>query len=145
MKSDVKFEIIEHTADAAIKAYGAGLEDLFSHAAEGLYALALPYYPELAGQRRSLKLNADSPEELLVSFLNELNFFLLVQRRLLFPFEDLQIKRSAGKYHLSCQAFETELSSDLMKRMQEIKAVTYHQLKIEKDDYGYRVTVIFDL
>ncbi len=145
MKSAIKFESVEHTADAALKVYGSSLNSLFAHAAEGMYALILSQFPKFANQISSFKVSAGSLEELLVSFLAELNFFLTVKQRLLFPFEELQITNHDGAYHLYCRAQVTDIPSALLNKIREIKAVTYHQLKIVKEDNGYSVTIVFDL
>lgn len=145
MKSVIKFEHVEHTADAAIRAYGNTLEELFAHAAEGMFAMALPEFPETGNQWRSLVVESNSMEELLVSFLNELNYMLITERRLLFPFKELQIGENDQTCHLSCRAQETEISAMLLGKMQEIKAVTYHQLKIQNKDNRFITTIVFDL
>ena len=38
----IPFEILEHTADIGLKAYGPTIEELFVNAAIGLQELALP-------------------------------------------------------------------------------------------------------
>ena len=38
---DKEFEIIEHTADVGIRAYGANMQEAFANAAKGLFSLII--------------------------------------------------------------------------------------------------------
>jgi len=145
MKSPEKYKFIEHTADAALKVYGSSLNQLFIHAAEGMFALIMPQFPEPSKRLLSIELSAISAEELLVAFLNELNFFLIVRHRLLFPFKELQITRAGGAFNLYCRAQVAHMTPRELAKIQEIKAVTYHQLSIKSDREGYWATLVFDL
>ncbi|GAJ13288.1 unnamed protein product, partial [marine sediment metagenome] len=68
-----EFEILEHTADIGIAAYGKTKKEVFINAAKGMFEI-------IAGESRNLKenfydkikLEADNPEGLFFAWLNEL-------------------------------------------------------------------------
>jgi SHS2 domain-containing protein len=72
----VKFEILEHTADQAIRAYGADLRELIESAAAGMLALLYAEPPPEAGQYLDLDVEAEAPDLLLHHCLRELLYLL---------------------------------------------------------------------
>ena len=70
------FEVLEHTADVGLKAYGATLPELFVNAARGMIALALEPQEVRPAQCRPLAARGEDLEELLVHFLSEILYAL---------------------------------------------------------------------
>ena len=64
-----EFEILEHTADAGVRAQGLTREAVFENAAQGFYALALRNQPPAAMEKLSFHFQAENLESLLVRFL----------------------------------------------------------------------------
>ena len=135
------YEIIEHTADVGVKAFGASLSDCFAHAAEGMFNLITDSSSIAEKGEYQLKLQADDLEQLLVDFLSEL-LFLHSSRNLVF-----------GSFTVSIDEEDAELSAsikgesfDLKKHHCgiEIKAVTYHMLQVHADSPLF-VQVLFDI
>jgi len=81
------FEIIEHTADVGIIAYGLDLKQTFSNAALGLFSLITE--PDLTRDilQRDLELSAIDKENLLVTWLNELIYMFDVEHIIFKRFE----------------------------------------------------------
>jgi SHS2 domain-containing protein len=67
------FEVLEHTADLGIRAWGGSTPEAFEQAARGLSEVMGLHVPG-PGTRRVLTLKADDVEGLLVGLLNELLF-----------------------------------------------------------------------
>ncbi|MBU0896652.1 MAG: archease, partial [Candidatus Omnitrophica bacterium] len=65
------FEFIEHTADIGVRVYGKSLEDLFQNCAQTLFSLLIDHKPAEKIEERII-LEAETQEELLVTWLNEL-------------------------------------------------------------------------
>ncbi|MFQ6039385.1 MAG: archease [Candidatus Poribacteria bacterium] len=137
-----KYEIIDHTADLGIHAYGETLPELFENVALGM----LESIAELDSidEKRELEINAqgDTLEDLLVAFLGE----LLFQHEV----EDILFKRveilKFNKDNLSAVAYGEEKNPQKHIIYTEIKNVTYHQLKVKKlSDNKWETLVIFDL
>ena len=64
-------ELIEHTADVGIKAWGPSLADAFEHAVWGLVDV-LGAHAERVDEKRVITLTATDREALLIDLLNEL-------------------------------------------------------------------------
>ena len=85
---------------------------------------------------RELDVSAHDSESLLVSFLNEILFLGEVEG-IGFDKFDLKLHEGAlvGELH----------GAPLMHQEKEIKAVTYHNLSIQKTQQGLRVNIVFDV
>ena len=137
----MKFEFFDHTADLGAHVYGATKEELFQNAAAALYHALGEFKLKGDGKTEFLKLKADTPEELLVEFLSEL-LFRFDARGLLFDQIEIQ-ELKPGYLAAKIEGAEVNLADS--EPNYEIKAVTYHQAKIEPSDDGWRATVIFDV
>lgn len=136
-----KFEIINHTADTGIIAYGKTLIELFENAASGMFKIITDTKKVRPQHTVIFKLDAPNYEELLVSWLRELLYKHNTQESL---FSEFKIK-NLSQTNLRAEAKGEKLDISQHKLDTEIKAVTYHQLKIEKKDNFWRVQVIFDV
>lgn len=139
-----EFEIIDHTADIGIVAYGKTKREVFINTAKGMFEI-------IAGENRNLKenfydkikLEAESLEDLLIAWLNELLYISEVKLVILNKFKikelfDYQIKAEVGG---------TKINHLSIRIKKEIKAVTYHRLEFKKDEESglWRAQVIFDI
>lgn len=139
-----EFEIIDHTADIGIVAYGKTKREVFINAAKGMFEI-------IAGENRDLKenfydkikLEAKSLEDLLIAWLNELLYISEVKLVILNKFKikelsDGQIKAEVGG---------TKINHLSIRIKREVKAVTYHRLEIKKDEESglWRAQIIFDI
>ena len=136
------FSIVEHTADAGIDCWADSLDELFRAAAEGLRFILLGDIPAGESAARKLELNADSPEALIREWLAEL-LYLFESEGLVFgscEFEYLDDLRLVA--NLKGEIYD----SARHKLLTEVKAVTWHGLKVERGADGiYKARVIFDL
>jgi len=134
------FEIIDHTADVAIAAYGADLKKAFANAALGMFSIITDL--DIVNEKviRDVEVTSEDMKDLLVSWLNELLFICEVDKILFkrFDISELSDTRMLAK----CYGEKINLKRHKIKT--EIKAVTYHMLKIEEDN-GIRVQVLFDI
>lgn len=133
------FELRDHTADVLAECSGGSFKELVESAMHALYAVAVASSEPGAVESRLLRFYAYSNEEFLVRWLQELNYFLDVDRFIAtsFTFE----KPDDDCYLTTVTGFRaTELV-----RETEVKAVTYHDLKVECGPKGLRVGILFDL
>jgi len=140
-----QFETIEHTADLGIIVYGDTLPELFRNAAFGMFSLITSLDNVKEKFRISISIDAHDHEELLVTFLNELQYYYSTKKVIFKRFEIFNL----GETHLDANisgeeiADRTGASSGILH---DIKAATYHQLKIEKTPgSGYKTRIIFDV
>ncbi len=134
------FEIINHTADVGIIAYGADVSQAFANAARALFSLIteLDVVEEIL--HRDIELTAPDEESLLVEWLNELIC--------LFDTENIVFKRfDVTKFNntqLKARSYGEEVDNSKHRLKTGVKAATYHMLKVDKGD-GCRVQVLFDI
>lgn len=138
---DKNYELIEHTADIGIKVKGNDLKELFRNAAAAMFdIIAEKKEPEVKKQAEiKIEQKADNLEELFVNWLNEL-LSLSATKELIFS--DFQINK-VDKNTLQALAIGEDIKN--YKVNTEIKAATYHELKLEQTKTGWQAQVIFDV
>ncbi len=132
------FEEVDHTADRAIVARGASLQELFENAARGMNAI-LGFRPDpgAAPEARRIALEAVDAEGLLVSWLSELAFLAETES---LGFERFGFERFSPTA-LAATAFGRKAAA--MEKL--IKAVTYHDLAIRREGGIYTARIVFDV
>jgi len=135
------FEIIDHTSDIGVVAYGIDIKQLFANAALGLFSLIAELDDIKEDVRRDLKLMAEDAEVLLVEWLNELIYIFDVEHIIFKKFEIDELTSN----QIRARCFGEKIKPGQYKLKREIKAATYHMLRINKDSSGYQVQVIFDI
>ncbi len=136
-----RFEILDHTADVGIIAYGADVEEVFSNAGLALFSLITE--PETVEQKShvKLKVRGNGRDGLLVEWLNELIYFFDA-KQLLFSRFDIE-SLTQNELQATCCGERFDPKKHRIKR--GVKAATYHMLKLDKNDHGYKAQVIFDI
>ena len=127
---------IPHSADLALEVWSSSLPGLFTQAARGLYDLMQISGANRMVAKREINLKEIDLDNLLVSFLNEL-LADIQQNKSSYNQMDLVID------HYSLKGKLTGKKIGGFNR--EIKAVTYHELKIVKKGSGYKTKIIFDI
>lgn len=136
---------IDHTADIAIQVEGSDEEDLFHTAAQAWLEVVLLDLVNAGHERINLSLSADSLDELLVDFLNELNYLLFTRYWIPGGIDRIKIGKENGTYHLDATVTGEPLDEKRHHIQVEIKAVTYHQMKIERKGNALKTIVVFDI
>ena len=139
-----EFEILEHTADIGIIAYGNTKKEVFINAAKGMFKI-------IDGENKNLKenfydkikLEADDMEGLLFAWLNEL---LYIGETRLVILNKFQINELSD-FQIKAEVEGIKINPPSVKIEKEIKATTYHRLEIKKDEESglWRAQVIFDV
>jgi len=133
-----KFDIIDHTADVGIKAFGKSANELFENAAKGMFHLIQGGSQVEAVETHYIQLENRELDELLVDWLSELNF-LHQTEMVLFSEFNVQIEEDG----LQAEVKGERLDNDIHKVQMEIKAVTYHMLDVNLEK-GF-AQVLFDI
>ena len=135
------FEIIDHTADIGIVAYGADIKQVFANAALGLFNLMADLGNLKEDTKREIELSAEDVEVLLVEWLNELIYISDVEHIIFKRFEINELSNT----QLRAICFGEKIKSGQHKLKREIKAATYHMLRLNKENGSYKVQIIFDI
>jgi SHS2 domain-containing protein len=134
------FEILDHTADVGIIAYGADLRQAFANAARGLFSLITELDDVEEVLHRDIELTASDEESLLVAWLNELVYHFDTESIIFKRFDISQLNNT----HLKARGYGEKVDSSRHKLKTGVKAATYHMLKVDKNN-GFRVQVLFDI
>ncbi len=135
-----RFAFLDHTADIGLRVYGVSLPKLFENAAHGMYSqLNAPVENEISF-RKTITVEGADNESLLVQWLNELIYYSFSERVIMTAYEIKKL--SAGK--LVAEAWGRKLLRGETFPI-EIKAVTYHDIKIRQTKTGYTTKIIFDV
>ena len=139
-ESDQKagFELLEHTGDAKMRAWAGTPTELFVRAAMGMmnYLFGDAVAQAQAEQTEVIRVDASDREALLVDWLSEL------------------LCRTATEYHayvgfrvieLTDRRLVARVSTVSAQAINDIKAVTHHELSIRKRNGGWEANVVFDI
>jgi SHS2 domain-containing protein len=137
------YNFIDHTADIAVKVSADSLEELFITSAKALLACTAEEISFRSTEKKRLNLNEYSSEELLVSFLNELNFFFSSKKWLLRNIEKIKIEEYENIWQLKTECTGSSEVDYIPK--DEIKAVTFHQMEIKFSRDIYETIIVFDI
>jgi SHS2 domain-containing protein len=135
------FELLEHTADVGVVAYGSTLAEAFVHAAEGMYSVMVNLDGVREEEERSAAVEAHDWPSLLVAWLSELVYFSDVDGLLFKRFEIEEMK----PHSLRATAYGEKVDRQRHELGAGVKAITRHMLEVGEDNDGYRVQVLLDI
>ncbi len=138
-----RYEILEHTADIAIKIIAQNYISLFEYAPVALYSVIgdIVIDKNIETKRETITLKADSWEELLHDWLTEILYYFEVRELIVKQCNFSVLKPEYLESDLKLGKIDIRKS----KISREIKAITYHNLKIEQKDNLIEANVILDI
>ena len=134
------FEILNHTADVGIIAYGADMSQAFANAARALFSLITDLDDVEEVVHRDIELTSTDEESLLVEWLNELIYQFDTEGIIFKRFDITQLNST----RLKARSYGEKVDKSKHKIKIGVKAATYHMLKVDKGD-GCKVQVLFDI
>ncbi len=135
------YELFEHTADIGIHVESTDLNSLFADAGCGLFAIITETVDEIQCEKAvELQVAGADKAYLMVDWLAELLISFELDRLLLRKFE-VQV----GESGLTATAFGETVDFLRHNLTHEVKAITYHGLKVERTDQGWAADVIVDI
>ncbi len=133
-----KFETISHSADLRFKVFGDDLKDIFQNAVLLLALISVAELPLKLNIKKELTIDALDKESLLVDFLNEILTKMQVNKAV---YPEAQII-SLNENKISAVIFGAPIN----RFKEEIKAVTYYRVKINKNKEGlFETDLLFDI
>jgi len=135
------YELFEHTADLGLRVSADSLEELFVDAARGLLAMLVADPKSVRPlTAKSISVSAEEPAFLLFDWLSELLYAFETDKLLLAEFE---LAIEGGKLAATCHGEAMDESRHRMEH--EVKAITYHGLRLEQTASGWFAEVIVDI
>ncbi len=135
------YRVLDHTADYMVEVAAEGKPELFSEAARALFDIITDLETVEPRESVSLSVEAESSEELLVSWLTELLFLYEDQGWLFSRFDP----RLVGDHRFEAEAWGEKLDPERHPIDREVKGVTYHRMALVRQGKLLKTTIVFDL
>lgn len=171
MEDDKKYRLINHTADLGIEVYGEGLQELFSNAGFALFDIMTDISKVKETTKKVITVEGNDLEQLMVNWLNELLYLYDVEGMLFkgFDVQEVESKKviraevigpSEGKiiknsltntlplvtrHYLKALIAGECYDPDRHVIETAVKAATYHQIQVVKENDRWRARIIIDL
>lgn len=136
-----KYELIDHTADVGVKAFGKTLPEAFENAAIAMFDIITDNSEIESVGQYNIELDSTDLEQLLVDFLSEL-LYLNSAKNIVFGFFKVNLDEKKNK--LTAVVCGEKFNISKHKIGAEIKAVTYHMLEV-RNKKPIHVQVLFDI
>ena len=135
------YEVFEHTADLGLRVRAADLETLFSEAGKGLVSLIVANLDAVQPvHEKSFVLPPDEFDVLLFDWLSELLYTFETEH---FVSADCRVELSKQGLYATCRGEPFDRTRHIVDH--EVKAITYHDLLVEKSGSGWLAEVIVDI
>lgn len=141
MERDRLYRIIDHTADIAIELVAVDRPGVFVRGALAMFDLMYGLESIAKKESRLIVVQGDTPEDLLVAWLNEVLYVHAVDRLMFSGFTDANLSESS----FSARGLGEKFDAKIHKGEMEIKAATYHGLKLVRRGRGWTARIIFDV
>lgn len=137
------WETFEHTADIGLRITGATLDELFAEAGRALFHVLIENADEIRAEEMvEFQLHSEDHAYLLVDWLRELLYLFDAQHLVLSQFE---VHVNERRPVLSAHCRGEKLDWERHRPGTEVKAITYHNLKLEKQGDLWIAEVILDI
>ena len=134
-------KFVNHTADAGIAVEAPDLVRLFERSARGMFFVMADVAAARTTETSRICIDAPDRMALLVRWLSELNYRHVTEHRIFSKFEVVALTEQHLEADVSGEVFDPARHTIFT----EIKAVTFHDLRLERDGYGWKAQIIFDL
>ena len=135
------YETFDHTADLGLRVRAADLDMLFAEAAEALFATVVEDLNAVEPREAMpVRVSGTDLAYLLFDWLKELLYRFDAEHRVFRRFEV-----AVGPDGLSGTAWGEPYDPERHPLSHEVKAITYHGLRVEPSDGGWLAEVIVDI
>jgi len=134
------YELIDHTADVGIRAWGESLAEVFAQAALGMFSFISDLESVQERESREVVVEGADREVLLVAWLNELVYLFGVEGLLFRRFDVLEMEDT----RIRARCHGERLDQARHSVTAEVKSATYHMLEVKRNDL-WHARVILDI
>ena len=143
------FEFLEHTADVLVRAYGATIEEALANVALGMFEIMTDtsrVEPKIAVDVRVCGYDL---ENLVYRWLEELLYYHDVHGYVFSKFEITPLSEDIVEGDkmicINARVYGEVFDRDKHEPRTVVKAVTYHNMRIQKHDHEWSIDVVFDI
>jgi SHS2 domain-containing protein len=135
------YETFEHTADLGLRVRAVDLPTLLAEAGKGLASMIVANLDEVRlVEERKIEIDGADQDYLVFDWLSELIYVYETQHLVLCDFD---VKLT--EFGLVANARGERLDPQRHVLDHEVKAITYHELKLEETSVGWLLEVIVDI
>ena len=136
-----RFRILEHPADIGFEAFGSTREEVFANAARALFHLILDLDSVEPRTEVAVQVEGADPASLLVNWLSELLYLNDAEGWL---FSEFEVERLDDR-SLAARARGEKFDRTRHRAKSQVKAITYHQLKLERAAGSWHARIYVDI
>ncbi len=140
-----KFEWIDHPADIGFRAFGEDLEEAFENAAFALADIIAEVEKVEDEERIDISLSSEDLEALLYDWIDHFIYLYDAKSFIASKFVVEKISKTDEGYELEAEAFGEKYDREKHGQGTEVKAMTYHMMKIEDKPGQTYVQLIVDI
>jgi SHS2 domain-containing protein len=135
------YRIIEHTADTGFEVWGATRAEVFAAAARAFFAIMWQISAPQTGEPQAIEVAGGDPGELLVNFLEEFLYLYDAKGLVCTRVEVDSLEENRVRARAWLQKFNATEDQELLG----VKAVTYHQLFIGRENKRWTARIFLDI
>ncbi len=139
------FELLPHTADVLVKAWGDSLEEAFGYAALGMFEVMTDTSKVACKEEREVEVEGIDVENLLYNWLEELIIIFDSESLLVSNANVKKIWNEDGVWKLKAKICGESYDPERHESRALVKAATYHMMKIWKEDGKHFVQFVVDI
>jgi len=138
------YEYLEHTADLFFRSYGKNLGECYTNAARAMFSALVDSHSVDPVIKRTLFLEANDLPALMHDYLSEI-LFLFETEGMVFRDFDVSVEQKGAINKLSATLSGEKFNKKKHIILTDIKAVTYHDLKVEEQKGQWVAEVLCDI
>jgi SHS2 domain-containing protein len=139
--NDAGFIVLDHPADLGLEAWGSSLCEAFCQAAQGLMSIICDPDTVVVVERRMVRIEGGDFEQLLFRWLAEILYLYDGQQFVSRSFKITRLESTLLEAEVGGARCEPTTQTSRM----DVKAVTYHQLRVSEAPDRCSVTVYLDI
>lgn len=145
-----KFETLEYISDVKLKVYGKNIKEVFMNAAEGMFSLITDIKKIKKIIKKDIKININEKvdiEDMLIIWLGKLLFLNEVDGMVFAEFYIDELTNNDDGSVVVASATGDKIDLEKHEILLQIKAPTYHNLSICRDDKTgiFTTEIVFDV
>jgi len=137
----MRYTLIDHTADFGIHVFGKDEKSLFENAGLALFELMVDAGNPGECSRRMVNVEGSDWPDLMVNWLRELLYLWTGRENILRSIEVAELT----PFRISARIVVESFHKDRHTVLNEIKAVTYHQIQAGPENDHWEAKIIFDV
>jgi SHS2 domain-containing protein len=140
------YETFDHTADLGLRVRAADLNGLFAEAGKGLFSLVVANLDDVRPvDTVAFEIAGTDVEYLLFDWLNELLYTFDTRQIVLVEFDVTVFDGTVSGDGLKATARGEPFDRARHRLEHEVKAITYHELKVVQEKTGWLAELIVDI